>query len=72
MAEVTVHTKVGIGHYDDDGRYEGEYQNNLRNGKGIYYYDNGDRYDGDWKDDKKNGRGRLMVNCRNTLLCKWK
>ena len=37
------------------GKYEGEFKNNLMEGKGIFYYNNGDRYEGDWKNDLREG-----------------
>jgi antitoxin component YwqK of YwqJK toxin-antitoxin module len=46
----------------DDGKYEGEFKNNKREGKGIFYYNNGDRYEGDYKNDKREGKGILYFN----------
>ena len=33
--------------FNDKETYEGEYENNLRQGKGIYYYKYGSIYDGE-------------------------
>ena len=41
-----------ITYFRDGNRYEGNFKNNLRDGKGIFYYNNY-RYEGDWKNDKK-------------------
>ena len=41
----------------DNGKYEGDFKDNKRGGKGVYYFADGDKYDGDWKDDKKDGKG---------------
>ena len=41
-----------IGH-----RYEGDWKNNKKEGKGIYYYNNGDRYEGNFINDKYDGKG---------------
>ena len=38
-------------------KYEGEYENDLKNGRGKYTYPNGDVYDGEWKDGKRHGKG---------------
>ena len=38
-------------------RYEGQYLNGKRHGKGSYYFANGDKYIGDWVEDKKHGLG---------------
>ena len=40
--------------YDGNEKYEGQFKNNLRDGKGTYYYSNGNKYIGEWKDDKIN------------------
>jgi hypothetical protein len=41
----------------EDGKYEGEFKNKLRDGKGIMYYNNGNKYEGEWKNDVKEGKG---------------
>ena len=30
--------------YNNGDKYEGEWKNDKREGKGIYYYNNGDKY----------------------------
>ena len=37
--------------------YDGNWNDDVREGKGTYYYKNGNRYDGDWKNDKREGKG---------------
>ena len=49
-------------YYKNGDRYEGEWKNDDREGKGILYYKNGDRYDGEWKNDKREGKGILYYN----------
>uniref|UniRef100_A0A6B2LEX9 MORN repeat-containing protein 5 n=1 Tax=Arcella intermedia TaxID=1963864 RepID=A0A6B2LEX9_9EUKA len=39
------------------GVYEGDFENNMRSGKGIMKYTDGSTYDGLWKDDKFHGKG---------------
>jgi hypothetical protein len=41
----------------DYGKYEGQFVNHNREGKGTFYYKNGDRYEGDWNVDKREGKG---------------
>ena len=38
-------------YYNNGDRYEGEYKNDKREGKGIMYYNNGKIENGDWKND---------------------
>lgn len=33
-------------------------------------YRNGDKYEGEWEASKRNGKGRVIIDCRNSLLCK--
>ena len=40
-----------------NGKYQGEYLNGKREGKGIYTYNNGDKYEGEYKNDLKDGNG---------------
>jgi len=49
---------LGVYHYANGGRYEGEYTANQRNGNGVYYYANGERYEGEWRNDKQHGKGK--------------
>ncbi len=39
------------------GKYDGDYENDLKSGNGTYVYSNGDKYVGQWKEGKKHGRG---------------
>ena len=41
--------------YNNGDKYEGQFLNNKKEGKGIMEYYNGDEYNGDWKNDKKEG-----------------
>ena len=54
--------KEGIGiylfnHSHKYDRYEGDFKNDKREGKGVQYYKNGDRYEGDFKNNKREGKG---------------
>lgn len=45
------------------GRYEGNFEDGKRNGKGKFVYANGDVYDGNWVDGKPKGYGsRIYKN----------
>lgn len=43
--------------WDDGCKYEGDWKDDVRHGKGVFEYTNGDKYDGDWADDIQHGRG---------------
>ncbi len=44
--------------FNSGARYEGEYRNGKRNGKGTYYYANGDKYVGDYVNGDFEGQGK--------------
>jgi len=48
---------VGVYTYANGNKYEGEVQNDHKNGNGVFEYANKDKYDGLWRDDKKDGKG---------------
>lgn len=64
---------IAIYDRDDDEKmmtfYEGEYDNNKKNGIGKYHYGNGSFYEGEFKNDKYNGTGRFVsaVKRRETI-----
>ena len=41
----------------DGDRYEGEFMNNRKEGRGIYYFSEGTRYEGLYSKGYKNGIG---------------
>ena len=43
--------------YDNGDVYEGNFVENVKEGKGIYKYSNGDRYEGEFFEDQKDGYG---------------
>ena len=43
--------------YENGDKYEGDWKNGLKEGKGVYYYKNGNRYEGDYQNDKREGKG---------------
>ena len=45
------------------GKYEGEFKNGIREGKGKFIYNNNNIYDGEWKNDIKEGKG--IMNYKN-------
>ena len=41
----------------DSGRYDGDWQDGARSGRGVYLWPGGGRYEGDWIDDRRSGYG---------------
>ena len=46
----------------NDGYYEGDFVDGLKEGMGTYYYENGDKYFGGFKNDEKDGIGAYYYN----------
>lgn len=42
-------------------RYQGEWRDNKKHGKGTVIYKNGDKYEGDWEFDMRQGLGTLWI-----------
>ena len=41
-------------------KYEGEFNDGLKQGEGVYTWDNGDRYEGRFAEDRPDGRGKYQ------------
>ena len=54
----------------NNGIYEGEYINELREGFGNFLYNDGHYYEGQWKNDIPNGKGALYLKNENNILIK--
>ena len=46
-------------HFPDGNVFEGNYENNLKNGYGKMTWSNGDVYEGNFKNDYQNGYGKM-------------
>ena len=42
-------------------RYEGDWKDGIRHGKGRRYYSDGSIYDGGWDRDKKHGKAQKLL-----------
>lgn len=58
---------TGIVEYKNGERYEGDFENDLRNGKGEYAYLDGSHYSGEFRNDQKEGKGTLKMLNSKTL-----
>ena len=43
-------------------KYNGNWKNDKKNGKGTYRWAMGNKYDGEWKEDNEHGNGTLMYS----------
>jgi hypothetical protein len=41
-------------------KYEGDFNDGLKQGRGVYTWENGDRYEGNFAEDRPDGRGRYQ------------
>ena len=48
-------------YYNDGNRYEGDWKNDRREGKGVYYRNNGDREIGDFYNGKAIGKFVMLT-----------
>lgn len=48
---------VGIMCYPNGDKYDGEWKEDMKEGKGRVKYANGDSFDGEFKEDSKSGEG---------------
>lgn len=53
--------------WDDGSKYDGDWKDDVRHGKGVFEYTNGDKYDGDWADDIQHGKV-LITFTRATVM----
>ena len=44
-------------------KYDGEWKDNMKHGKGTYFYASGASYTGDWQDDVMHGKGIYTYVC---------
>jgi competence protein ComEC len=58
--------------YPDGSKYEGEWQDNKRHGRGIWTRPDGMRYEGEWENDKPSGQGTLTAPDGRKRVGEWK
>ena len=46
----------------DYGKYTGQVENGVANGKGVFDYNSGSKFEGNWKNGKKEGKGLYFYN----------
>ena len=55
----------------DGRRYEGEYENDKKQGQGIFYWADGRKYVGTWKDGQQHGQGDYYQKNGQKKLGEW-
>jgi len=72
MAKVHLFLIIGIYYYKNESKFEGEWENGIKVGKGTYYLENGDKYEGEWKNNESINKGNFIINkYRNLHLQGW-
>ena len=62
----------GILFQENYSKYEGEFKNGKKNGKGKIMYENGWIYEGEFSNDNQSGFGRLIQNDNEKYEGEWK
>ena len=62
----------GYAVFDKKGFYEGEWDNNMRNGLGKYYWTNGDIYEGEYRKGIREGVGVYYFESGEKYIGEWK
>ena len=47
--------------YKSGDKYEGDFKDDKKNGKGIYYFKNGNKYEGQFKNNFREGKGIFFL-----------
>jgi hypothetical protein len=58
-----------VEYYISGSKYEGEFKNNYRHGKGLLLYLDGTRYEGDFVRGMPYGFGIQITKSRNRIRC---
>jgi hypothetical protein len=48
-------------YYANGDKYDGEWKDSKREGKGVQYFAVGTKYDGEWENDKMSGKGNELL-----------
>ena len=61
-----------VENWSDGTRFEGEYRDGKRTGRGTYTWANGSRYEGEWRDDDLNGFGTMTYASSSRYEGEWR
>lgn len=48
---------LGIFHYENGDKYDGQWSKDKMNGHGVMSYKDGSKYEGDWVNSERSGKG---------------
>jgi len=66
--KVLLQITLGIYHFASGSKYDGEWKNDRKHGKGVFTFPDGARYEGEYINDMQSRRGNFIRNHRNLLL----
>lgn len=58
--------------YTSGNIYEGDWKNDIKEGKGVLTFSTGDIYDGNWLTNKRDGYGIYIYNSGDRYYGVWK
>jgi hypothetical protein len=58
--------------YETDGKFVGNFINDLHNGKGAFFYKNGNKYEGEYKNGSRHGVGTFFRKNRSKYVGEWR
>lgn len=53
------------------GHYQGDYKDDMQDGKGVYTWDNGSFFEGEWQEDERSGLGRFTLVSGDESIEAW-
>ena len=56
----------------DTQRYEGEWENGVKQGKGVYIWSDDEYYEGEWRNDERDGQGIYTWSDGRRYQGEWK
>lgn len=58
-------------HKNNGQKYEGQFEDDMKNGFGCFDFDNGYRYEGNFKNDKMDGSGKILRDDKLVHMGVW-
>lgn len=61
----------GVIEWADGRKYEGQYENDKKQGHGTFYWADGRKYVGGWKNGKQHGKGEYYLQSGDKKYGEW-